>query len=333
MNLPLPHPPPPAPRTALAARPPARRAACPPAGLAAPRATPRSALATATRRAAAALLLALAAASAAAQPVASTPGALGGTRVPILAADGTTLDGWWFPAPGADGPRPAVLMLHGCGGLYRRDGTSLDARYPDYLARLHARGLHVLATDSFGPRGRREICTQRDAERTIDVARRRDDAIAAVAWLAQQPPVDARRIVALGWSHGAMTVLSAIDASRPTRAQPLAGAIVFYPGCSAVDARRYAPAVPLLMQLGARDDWTPPQRCERLVEAVRARQPGADLALTVHPDSYHGFDSTGPVRVRSDVQGGTRTVHAGGNPTARAAALAEMDRFLDRILQ
>ncbi|HET7774146.1 MAG TPA: dienelactone hydrolase family protein [Burkholderiaceae bacterium] len=247
---------------------------------------------------------------------------------------GLTLKAHWFAAPGSTNA-PAIIALHGCGGLYRRDGKTLDARYPDYVQRLNAQGYSVLLPDSFGSRGSGPICSVRNSERAIKVETRRDDVIAALAWVRLQPGVDARRVALLGWSHGARTTLSAIDASRSSFAREIVGAAVFYPGCGELQRKGMALQTAVLMQLGASDDWTPPARCEQLVTQLRAADPPADITLKIYPDSYHGFDSTGPVRFRADVPNGVNRsgVHAGGNPQAREAALSELDRFLKRIFQ
>lgn len=253
-------------------------------------------------------------------------------------ADVGRIDAYWFPLAAAAGAatdaqrRPAAVALHGCGGLWRRDGRGLEARYVEYVARLHAAGYHVLLPDSFAARGSGPICTLPAPARRITPDTRRADVAAALRWLAARPEVDASRLVVLGWSHGAMTALAAIDAARPDAARPAAAA-VFYPGCAALLRRDYRLAQPLLMLLGAADDWTPAARCERFVERLRQRQPQAPVTLRVYADSYHGFDGRGPLRWRSDVHGGTDPagVHVGGNPAARAAALDELDRFLAQI--
>jgi dienelactone hydrolase len=266
------------------------------------------------------------------------PPAARAERVEFGNAEGTVLTAHWLPAAGA-GPRPAIVALHGCGGLYRRDGRTLEARYTDYAARFAAAGYHLLLPDSFGSRGSGPICTTRNGERTITVEGRRADAVAAVRWLAARPEVDTRRIVVLGWSHGAMTTLTAINSARPGAARPgasipLAGVVAFYPGCRALLREDFALDAPLLMLLGENDDWTPPKRCVELAERTRSRQPAADVTVRVYPDSYHGFDGRAPLRFRRDVPNGVNPegVHTGGNPVAREQALAELDLFLQRIL-
>ena len=267
------------------------------------------------------------------------PATTNAERVEFASAEGTPLAAYWLPASVDGPPRPAIVALHGCGGLYRRDGTTLESRYTDYAARFAAAGYHVLLPDSFGSRGSGPICTLRDSERTITVETRRGDALAAVRWLRERPDVDARRIVILGWSHGAMTTLAAINSARaeparPDAETPLAGAVAFYPGCRALLRETFTLDTPLLMLLGEKDDWTPPARCVQLAERTRSRQPAAALTVRVYPDSYHGFDGTAPLRFRRDVPNGVSAdgVHAGGNPVARAQALRELDQFLERIL-
>lgn len=254
------------------------------------------------------------------------------------------LRGYWFAAEGSE-PHPAILALHGCGGLYAGKGSKrLGERYREAAASLNAMGYDVLLPDSFGSRGMREICRTRYAERAVNVAQRVRDAEAALAWLARQPGVDATRIGVLGWSNGGSTALNLLeqlrrkentDIAKPRPAVPaVAAAAVFYPGCKPL-SKRHADlgTVPLLIQIGALDDWTPAPPCETLVQQLRAR-PGTDVDLHVYPDSYHGFDGKAPVRLRADVPNGTSAqgVHQGGNPQAREKSLQVLDAFWRRTL-
>ena len=90
--------------------------------------------------------------------------------------------------------------------------------------------------------------------------------------------------------------------------------------------------VPLLMQLGADDNWTPAAPCIAL--AGRLQQDGHDVTLRVYEGSVHGFDGTEPLRIRADVPNGADPHHIrqGGNPQARVAALNTLDAFLGRVL-
>ena len=53
------------------------------------------------------------------------------------------------------------------------------------------------------------------------------------------------------------------------------------------------------------------------------------VEFAAYPDSYHGFDGTEAVRLRTDIRSGVNPagVHQGGNPEARAQALARLDAF------
>ena len=249
---------------------------------------------------------------------------------------GVVLHAHWLPAEGAE-RRPAVLALHGCGGLYAKGGV-LAERYREMAERLHAAGYAVLMPDSFGSRGLRDICQTRYRDRSVDVAQRVQDARAALAWLAAQPQVDARRIGVLGWSNGATTTLNLLEQRRthPEPGEPaIAGAAVFYPGCGPLAKRQAVlEAAPLLILLGALDDWTPAQPCVDFARSLQARSGGGDITVQVYDNSYHGFDGTAPVRLRADVPNGTSPegVHQGGNPEARAQSWAVLDAFWSRVL-
>lgn len=241
------------------------------------------------------------------------------------------LDGlMWSPA-GA-GPHPAIVMLHGCGGLSGRDGAP-TARHRDWAERFAANGFVVLHVDSFTPRGQREICSQRQRTNRTSVERAQD-AYAALRFLQGRPEVRADRILLLGWSNGGNTVLWAMaddNAARPADlAQDFAAAIAFYPGCRSLAERRrgWRPVAPLLVLVGDADDWTPAEPCERL-----AARTGDAMDLVVYPGAFHDFDAPDmAVHVLRNVATARGTATLGTDPTARADAIARVLRFVDRIL-
>src|SRR4051794_7349681 len=59
--------------------------------------------------------------------------------------------------PHGSGAHPGVVALHGCGGLYDRNGA-LNARHADWAARLAQQGFLVLFPDSFGSRAAGPQC-------------------------------------------------------------------------------------------------------------------------------------------------------------------------------
>ncbi|GHD57369.1 hypothetical protein GCM10007350_05950 [Jeongeupia chitinilytica] len=220
-------------------------------------------------------------------PAFAVPVAFGGSN-------GTTLTGEYFPPPNGAQRAPAMLLLHGCGGLWSRPGV-LTVRHARMASLLQELGYGVLLLDSFSNRGLREQCTVPASERRVNVQQRVDDAQRAVNWLKLRREIDANRVGALGWSNGATTLLNLVGKEKPG----IKTAVAFYPGCAQLARRaRYVPAVPTLILIGEADDWTPAEACQRLAEKV------ADdtFHLVTYPDTYHDFDVPGNgTRVRKDV--------------------------------
>ena len=239
----------------------------------------------------------------------------------------------WTFMPSGPGPHPAVVMLHGCGGAYAKDGR-LNARHRMWGEYLASHGYLALMLDSFTSRGVKELCTQRMAERTLRPAERAGDAFAALAWLAKRPDVDARRIGLLGWSHGGSTVLETVDQVPPAEPR-FSAAIAFYPGCTpkAREGARFHPRAPLLMLVGEADDWTPPEPCKQL--AAKAKGHGESVEIVSYPDTYHDFDNPAlkAPRTRPDVPNGVHKgqgVTVAPNPVAREDAKKRVLAFFGR---
>lgn len=228
---------------------------------------------------------------------------------------------------GAGAKRPAVVALHGCGGVFRANGRQ-QVRDEDWGRRLSGQGFVVVFPDSFGSRGLGPQCAVK--ERAIVPRQRADDAIAAARWLAAQPDVDASRIALIGWSHGGSTTLWTVDTRRKGD-MPFKTAIAFYPGCRPfAEAAVWTSRIPLLILMGAADDWTPPEPCRRLIGRKYVR-------FVEYPGAYHGFDApNSPVRVRTGLTfsaDGSGRAHIGTDPAARAASIDEVDRTLSAALR
>jgi dienelactone hydrolase len=249
------------------------------------------------------------------------------------APQGLQLKAYWFPLPAASNElpakKPAVVLLHGCGGLYDKKGA-LSSRYTEYVTVLHGAGMHALLLDSLTTRGEKELCTQKTGQRQVTQVHRRQDALAALTWLAAQPQVDASQLGLLGWSNGGSTVLAATNANHPVVRQASiapAFAVAYYPGCAADLQRGYQTTTRLLMLLGASDDWTPAEPCERLAKTAAGVRP----EVVTYPGAFHGFDGTAPLRVRKDVPNGVtpgQGVTVGTNAQAREQSFARLKAFL-----
>ena len=228
--------------------------------------------------------------------------------------------------PSGAGPFPAIVAMHGCGGLLTSKGQ-LRSREMDWAERFVAAGYAVLFPDSFTARGVREICTA--TSRSIFPKDRADDVAAAAQWLASQPFVDKSRLGLMGWSHGAMAVLWALRPGFLDAPPPFKTAIAFYPGCRQI-ARLddWRPSIPLTLLIGGADDWTRPGPCREL-----ARRTG--FRFVEYVGAYHGFDAPeSRVRVRRGlgaVEGGQ--AHVGTDAAARAAAIKEVMHTFRAALQ
>jgi dienelactone hydrolase len=97
------------------------------------------------------------------------------------------------------GPSPAVVLLHGCNGGWRR----LDERWGKRIASW---GYVTLTVDSFGPRGIKDTC---DSGAPVDLA---FDAYRALSFLVQQPFVIHHRTSSARRSHS----IRPASASRAT---------------------------------------------------------------------------------------------------------------------
>lgn len=246
------------------------------------------------------------------------------------------LDGY-LARPSEPGPFPAVVLMHGCGGLLTKSGR-VQTNLAAWARRLADWGYVALAVDGFTPRGIREICTLK--KRPIsEFDDRPHDAYAALAYLRTLPYVDGGRIALAGWSNGAMAALSAVAAHTRERFKPpspgFKAAFAFYPGCNQLHRKGFRPTVPTHLLVGGADDWTRPQPC--LDMAAAARADGAEIAIESYPGAYHGFDHpSAAVRTRKVRNPGwkedSREIHIGSDPAAREAAIVAVRGFLARHL-
>lgn len=208
--------------------------------------------------------------------------------------------------PAGAGPFPAVVALHGCGGL-----AGGGARDHDWGNRLVAAGFVVVFPDSFGSRGMGSQCNVR--ERDVKSKDRAEDAFATAEWLATQPDVMRSKIGLLGWSNGGTTVLSASRTIRAPRGVEFSHAIAFYPGCKAMAEQNFRARIPVTIFHGLADDWTPPEPCQSL----------SGVNFIGYPGAHHDFDHPNlPIRTRKAAFSarGDGIVTVGTDPAARASA-------------
>lgn len=179
---------------------------------------------------------------------------------------------------------PAVIMLHGSGGV-------LQAREMTYGPQLARLGVAVLVIDSFAAR-RDRATTFIDRLLEITESMAMADAYAGLAWLAQRPEIDPKRIVLTGFSYGAMSTMYALQAWVAERLAPdglrFAGHVAFYGPCIARFEDKRTTGAPLLMLYGGEDDLMDSERCEQVADDMR--EGGSAVTITVYPHAVHQWD-------------------------------------------
>jgi dienelactone hydrolase len=277
-------------------------------------------------------------------------------QVVLPSLDGTQLKATWLApaaatnAKSSEGPvdtapvrLPAVIALHGCGGLYARTGTrkgQLNARHQAMGEMLQGMGYHVVFPDSLSARGEDSLCAQPIGTRKVTQIQRRADALGALEWVRTQPWADPTRVAVVGWSHGGSAVLAVTEAANRNAAsvEPFKTAIAFYPGCSDSLQKKYQPNTSVTLFLGADDDWTPPGPCLSMVEQIKAQPQLAQapanplVEVTVYPGAVHDFDTPLPgLRERKDVPSRLhpgKGVMTGQNAAAREASYKRVREVL-----
>ncbi len=239
--------------------------------------------------------------------------------------------------PSGDRPHPAIVMMHGCSGLYTKSGK-IKTNSAVWVKRFVDWGYVVLAVDGFTPRGFRTMCSKR--KRPLHALDDRPfDAYGGLAWLKQQSFVKKDQIVLVGWSNGAMAALSGARESKVAyfgEGHRFKAIAAFYPGCITLRRRvnkRFKPYAPVLVFVGLADNWTWPKPCMRMIK--QAAKDGLPAQYVAYKDAYHAFDHPSlPVRTRvsrnAKWKKKERRVTIGSNPAARDAAIQTLRYWLKK---
>jgi dienelactone hydrolase len=255
------------------------------------------------RRFLAILLLFLPVGRAAAEPVHFPSVAVGNV------AAGPEIAGWLYRPSGA-GPFPAIVLAHTCAGV--NEQTEMWAK------RLVGWGYVVVAPDSFGPRGEKNVC----ARGTIVSGNMRvADVAGAVDFLNAQPFVQKGQIGLIGHSHGGWTTVRAAQKNYGLAARGLKAAVAYYPSCNAAFDTHVD--MPLLILIGDKDDWALADNCRKL-QAAKFDRPELVEAV-YYPNARHSFDYNAPDRTAFGHRLGYDSVAA---PDAEARTRALFEKYL-----
>lgn len=185
--------------------------------------------------------------------------------------------------PVATGRLPAVVLLHGSGGV----SPNLQA----WVAELNGMGIATFVVDSFAGRGITGTPTDQDRlSRMVMVV----DAYRALDLLAAHPRIDPARVAVMGFSRGggaahwaAMDRFRAMHAGQSPARYALH--IAFYPTCNRDFRDALAIGAPVRIIHGTADDYVPIAECRDLVGRLRAA--GRDASILEIPGAHHVFDA------------------------------------------
>ena len=228
---------------------------------------------------------------------------------------GPEITGWMYKPSGA-GPFPAIVLAHTCGGV---------SPHTEVWGRLLASWDYVVvAPDSFGPRGEKSVCGRGNV---VNGNMRVADVAGAIDFLNAQPFVRRGEIGLIGHSHGGWTTVRAAQKSYGLAARGLKAAVAYYPSCQQQFDRDVA--VPLLILIGDKDDWTLAENCRKLQAAGFTRP---ELVEAVYyPNAYHSFDSRSQDRTITVADG--KSHRLGYDPAAGPDAEARTKAFFAKYLK
>jgi dienelactone hydrolase len=188
--------------------------------------------------------------------------------------------------PPGEGPFPAVVLLHSCGGLQ----PHVTNDWPDYLTGL---GYVTLSVDSFGPRGIKRCPTPLARDRR-ELSR---DAYGALQHLASLPFINKGRIGVMGFSLGGNTIdyFAGQDFKTPSGLN-FKAAVSLYGDCRNLSG--YTKTIPTTVIIGGLENEGRLSPCKTL-----AGQSPPSIKVHVLPGIYHGFDREEITTLRSDSSG------------------------------
>jgi dienelactone hydrolase len=185
--------------------------------------------------------------------------------------------------PVGTGPFPAVILIHGSGGV----GGNVNY-WADVFNRM---GVAAFIVDSFTGRG---ITSTIPDQSQIGHLAMIYDAYRALEILGKHPHIDRSWIALMGFSKGGFVALYASMLRFQRYYAPsdvsFAAYIPFYPRCDIVFAQDEEIAdKPIRIFHGEADDWIPYEPVKKY--AARLRAAGKDVQVTTYPGARHAFDS------------------------------------------
>lgn len=189
--------------------------------------------------------------------------------------------------PDGKGRLPAVLLVHGSGGV--------GPNVAEWASEFNAMGVATFVLDSFTGRG---LASTSADQALLGRLAMTYDTYRALEVLEKNPRVDPQRVAAMGFSRGGQAVLYASvkrfqKMHGPASGRDFAAYIPFYASCGTTFvADDEVSRSPIRLFHGAADNYVPVAPCRGYVARLKAK--GADVTLTEYPGAHHAFDRRAP---------------------------------------
>lgn len=202
--------------------------------------------------------------------------------------------------PDGDGPFPALMLGHQCGGLVFSKTNPQAANWSmlEWAKRFQEAGFVTLLVDFMGSRGAQQVCQGPQAGVTL--GRTVKDFYQSADHLRKLPYVKPDQVAMVGYSQGALIALFNNSKSFREEFRQSRGFdayVSFYPPCRimslgpnrfAIDVVQKDMEKPHLFLLGGADNETPASECEALLAPVKAS--GKPVQLHIYPEQTHCWD-------------------------------------------
>lgn len=227
----------------------------------------------------------------------------------------------------AQKPVPAVVLVHGSGGL-------APGREANYAALLAANGFAAIYIDYFRPRGITAATPYIAKLMGVTESDAAADAYGALRALAAHPSIDAKRVAIMGFSYGGMATRIALDArvraSVAPDLPPFAAHLDYYGPCFQDFGTRQTTGAPLLSLRGGEDASNDLAACAEREAQLRAA--GSEVGSVIYARAGHAWEADVP-RAMTDnpyIAGSTWRYDDSGFPAVDGKALISADASRDR---
>lgn len=196
---------------------------------------------------------------------------------------GVQLPIWIMLPDNVKGKVPAIVLIHGSGGL------KLDHK-KFYAERFAKKGIATIAIDTFTPRGVSNTVENQSSVAPVDMGK---DALGVLRFLKDHPHIDIDRVGVMGFSKGALVVMNLVLKTFTPKEGPLFDLYVaMYPPCNAARLNPKTNGRPLLVLLGESDSYNNPELCKEQISILK-NNGSENVEAIVVPRAQHAWDVPG----------------------------------------